>query len=354
MNRIRIAERWIGEGEPCYVVAEVSANHNQSFDRAVEIIYAAKQAGADAIKLQTYTPDTLTIDSDREWFQIPGNSLWAGKTLYRLYGEAYTPWDWHPKLQEAAHELGLECFSTPFDDTAVDFLESLGVPAYKIASFELVDIPLLKKVASKGKPVIASTGMASLAEIEEAVNTLRSHGADQIVLLKCTSAYPASPDEMNLRTIPHLAETFNVAAGLSDHTLSSSVPVAAVALGAKVIEKHLTLHRTHGGPDSAFSLEPDEFARMVDDIRQAERALGTVSYERTPDEAKNLVFRRSLFVVEDVKCGELFTKRNVRCIRPGSGLHTRHLLDVLGRTAARDTPRGTPLAWDMLGEASTS
>jgi len=348
MNRIRIAEHWVGEGEPCYVVAEVSANHNQSFDRAMEIIYAAKQAGADAIKLQTYTPDTLTIDSDREWFQIPGDSLWAGKTLYRLYGEAYTPWDWHPKLQEAAHELGLECFSTPFDDTAVDFLESLGVPVYKIASFELVDIPLLKKVASKGKPVIASIGMASLAEIDEAVTTLRSHGADQIVLLKCTSAYPASPDEMNLLTIPHLAQSFGVIAGLSDHTLGSCVPVAAVALGAKVIEKHLTLRRTDGGPDSAFSLEPDEFADMVRDIRQAERALGTVSYERTPDEAKNIIFRRSLFVAEDVEKGETFTEKNVRSIRPAQGLHTRYLEGVLGRKAARRIQRGTPLTWNHV------
>lgn len=348
MNRIKIAQRWIGEGEPCYIVAEVSANHNQSFDRAVEIIRAAKQAGADAVKLQTYTPDTLTIDCDREWFQILGNSPWAGKTLYQLYGEAYTPWGWHPKLQAVAHELELECFSTPFDGTAVDFLESLGMPAYKIASFELVDIPLLKKVASQRKPVIASTGMASLAEIDEAVSVLRSHGADQIVLLKCTSAYPASPAEMNLRTIPHLAQTFDVVPGLSDHTLGSSVAVAAVALGAKVIEKHLTLRRADGGPDSAFSLEPDEFADMVRDIRQVESALGRINYAPDADEARNIVFRRSLFVVEDVEKGETFTKKNVRSIRPAQGLHTRYLERVLGRKATRRIRRGTSLTWSHV------
>lgn len=349
MSKINIGERWIGEDEPCYIVAEVSANHNQSFDRAVEIIRAAKQAGADAIKLQTYTADTLTIDSDREWFQLPGDSLWAGKTLYQLYGEAYTPWEWHPKLLATARELGLECFSTPFDHSAVDFLESLKVCAYKIASFELVDISLLKRVAKTGKPVIASTGMASLAEIEEAVRTLRDNGTEQIALLKCTSAYPASPDEMNLRTIPHLAQSFGAVVGLSDHTLGSGVAVAAVALGARIIEKHFTLRRADGGPDSAFSLEPDEFARMVRDIRQVESALGKVSYTRTPDDTKNVIFRRSLFVVEDVKQGESFTPQNVRSIRPGYGLHTRYLDDVLGRRASRDIQRGTPLSWDLVG-----
>lgn len=349
MNRLQIGQRWIGEGEPCYVVAEISANHNQSFERAVEIIHAAREAGADAIKLQTYTADTLTINSDREWFQIPGSSLWAGKTLYQLYSEAFTPWDWHAGLMAAAHEVGLECFSSPFDASAVDFLERLGVPAYKIASFELVDVPLLRKVASTGKPVVASTGMATRAEIEEAVATLRQHGAGPIVLLKCTSAYPAPPDEMNLRTIPDLAEAFAVVTGLSDHTLGSSVPVAAVTLGARLVEKHLTLRRSDGGPDSAFSLEPDEFARMVNDIRQVERALGGVAYEPAPAEAKNMIFRRSLFVVAPVSRGERFTTENVRSIRPAHGLHPRHLDEVLGKPAACDIEGGTPLRWDLVG-----
>lgn len=348
-KRIRVAERWIGEGEPCYVVAEVSANHNQSFDRAVEIIRAAKQAGADAVKLQTYTPDTMTIDCDREWFRIPDNSLWAGKTLYQLYAEAYTPWEWHLKLQEVTRELGLTLFSTPFDATAVDFLERLGVPAYKVASFEVVDLPLLRRIARTGKPVILSTGMASLSEIDEAVKTLRQNGAGQIVLLKCTSAYPAPPSEMNLRTIPHLSATFDVMAGLSDHSLGSSVAIAAVALGARLVEKHLTLRRADGGPDAAFSIEPDEFAQMVQGIRQVEQALGQIRYECSPDEVKNLRFRRSLFVVRDVKAGEMFTQDNVRAIRPGHGLPPRHSQDVLGKKAPRDVPRGTPMSWEIVG-----
>lgn len=349
MSAIKIGERAIGRDEPCYVVAELSANHNHEFERAVELIAAAKESGADAIKLQTYTPDTLTIESDRQWFRISGDSLWAGKTLYELYREAYTPWEWHPKLRAAALDLGMECFSTPFDASAVDFLESLGVSAYKIASFEIVDIPLLRRVARTGKPVIVSTGMASLGEIEEAVQTLRRHGASQIALLKCTSAYPAPPEEMNLRTIPHLAEAFDAVVGLSDHTLGGSVAVAAVALGARVIEKHFTLRRADGGPDSAFSMEPEEFAQMVRDIRCVEHALGSVSYTQTPEEAKSVVFRRSLFVVEDVEHGELFTTRNVRAIRPGHGLHTRYLDNILGKRAACDVAAGTPLSWDLVG-----
>jgi pseudaminic acid synthase len=348
MNRIQIEDSWVGEDSPVYVVAEISANHNQSLERAIEIIVAAKKAGADAVKLQTYTPDTLTIDSDQPWFQIPGDSLWKGKTLYQLYTEAYTPWEWHSILQNTAKKVGLTLFSTPFDSSAVDFLESLNVPAYKVASFELVDIPLLKKIAQTGKPVIASTGMASLAEIEEAVNTLRVNGAGPLILLKCTSAYPASPAEMNLRTIPHLADTFKVAVGLSDHTLGSFAAVAAVAVGARLIEKHFTIYRADGGPDSSFSMEPAEFAQMVMDVHKVEQALGQVNYTTTPDEARNLVFRRSLFVVEDMQEGDVYTNQNVRSIRPSQGLHTRFLPVILGKKASRAIQRGTPLSWDLI------
>jgi len=345
MQRIEIGERSIGAGEPCWVVAEISANHNQSFDRAVEILRAAKKAGADAVKLQTYTADTLTLDFDRECFRIGGDSLWAGKTLYELYREAYTPWEWHAPLMAVAREERLECFSTPFDATAVDLLEGLNVRVHKIASFELVDIPLLRKVAGTGKPVIMSTGMASLAEIEEAVTTLREHDAGPLALLKCTSAYPASPSDMNLRTIPHLAETFDVVAGLSDHTLGSSVAIAAVTLGACIVEKHFTLRRADGGPDSAFSMEPDEFAKMVREIRATESALGHVTYTPTADEARNIRFRRSLFVSQDVQKGDVFTERNIRSVRPAQGLHPRFLDTVLGKRAACAIEPGTPLAW---------
>lgn len=346
---IEISGRWIGFGHSVYVVAEVSANHNQNFDQAVRIIQAAHEAGADAIKLQTYTPDTLTINCDNEYFRIGKGTLWEGKTLYQLYGEAYTPWDWQPKLKVIANELGMDLFSTPFDFTAVDFLEEMGVPAYKIASFELVDLPLIRRVAQTGKPIIMSTGMATLAEIDEAVRTAREAGATQIALLKCNSAYPAPPEEMNLRTIPHLAEAFGVPVGLSDHTLGIAVPTAAVALGACIIEKHLTLSRSIPGPDSAFSLEPQEFKAMVEAVRMVEKALGQVSYEASPREAASRVFRRSLFVVKDVQAGELFTEENVRSIRPGYGLHPRYLPEVLGRRAARNIEGGTPLGWDLVG-----
>lgn len=349
MDRIKVGQRWIGEGEPCYIVAEVSANHNQSYQRAVEIIEAAKKSGADAVKLQTYTPNTMTINSSREWFQIPKESIWAGKTLYELYEEAYTPWEWHPKLQAVARELDLDLFSTPFDVTAVDFLENLKVPVYKVASFEIIDIPLLKKIAKTKRPVIVSTGMALLSEIDEAVKTLRQYGSDQITLLKCTSAYPAPASEMNLRTIPNMAETFGVVAGLSDHTLGSSIAVGAVAVGAKVIEKHFTGSRAEGGPDASFSMEPDEFTRMVQDIRQVEQALGVISYERTSEELKSVCFRRSLFVVKDVQSGEKFTEENVRVIRPGYGLAPRYLEQVLGKKAIQNVKEGTPLSWDLVG-----
>jgi len=341
--------RKIGTGHPVYIVAEISANHNQKFDQAVELIKAAKEAGADAVKLQTYTPDTLTIESDGPEFCIGGGTSWDGKTLYDLYTEAYTPWEWQSKLKEAAVELGLDFFSTAFDPTAVDFLEEIGVPVHKIASFEIVDIPLIEKMARTGKPLIISTGMAALGEIEEAVRAARNAGAPQIALLKCTSAYPSPPEEMNLRTIPHLSQAFGVPVGLSDHTLGIAVPVAAVALGACIVEKHFTLSRNMPGPDSAFSLEPREFKAMVEAIRTAEKALGEVHYGVSEREAANRVFRRSLFVVKDMKTGEVFTAENVRSIRPGHGLHPRHLKDVRGRRATRDIPAGTPLTWNMVG-----
>jgi N-acetylneuraminate synthase len=344
---IEIENRHIGLGKPNYIIAEMSANHNQDFDQAVKILEAAKEAGADAIKLQTYTPDTLTIDSDNECFRIKG-TIWEGKNLYELYGEAYTPWEWQPKLKEVANGLGLDLFSTPFDPTAVDFLEDMGVPAYKVASFELVDLPLLRKIAETGKPIIMSTGMASLAEIDEAVRTIRHAGGNQLALLKCTSAYPASAEEMNLRTIPHLSQAFGLPTGLSDHTLDIAVPVAAVTLGACIVEKHFTLSRDIAGPDSAFSLEPDEFKAMVDAIRTAEKALGKIHYGVSEHEAKSRVFRRSLFVVKDIVAGEVFTQENVRSIRPGHGLSPKYLEDVLGRRAAKDIARGTPLAWGLI------
>lgn len=347
MAHITINGRRIGPGEPAYVIAEMSGNHNQDFGLAVKIAEAAAESGADAFKLQTYTPDTITIDSDRPPFQIEG-TLWEGRTLYDLYGEAYTPWDWQPKLKEVGNDLGLDVFSSPFDHTAVDFLEEMGVPAYKIASFEIVDLPLIRRVAQTGKPLILSTGMATLAEIDEAVRTFRRAGGEQLALLKCNSAYPAPPDEMHLRTIPHLADAFGVPAGLSDHTLGVAVPAAAAALGATIIEKHLTLSREMPGPDSAFSLEPAEFKQMVEAVRTAGAALGSVSYGVTGEEEGSRVFRRSLFVVEDVAAGQPFTRQNVRSIRPGGGLHTRYLDDIIGRRASRDVPRGTPLSWDLI------
>jgi N-acetylneuraminate synthase len=344
----KIANRHIGSNWPVYVVAEISANHNQDFDQATGIVKAAKEAGADAVKLQTYTPDTLTIDCDNKYFRIGQGSIWAERNLYDLYGEAYTPWEWQPKLKTIADELGIDLFSSPFDTTAVGFLEEMGVPVYKIASFEIVDMGLIQRVAQTSKPMIISTGMATLSEIDEAVRTARQAGATQIALLKCTSAYPALPEEMHLRTIPHLAQAFDVPVGLSDHSLGIAVPVAGVALGACIVEKHLTLSREAPGPDSAFSLEPHEFKAMVQAIRVAEKALGRVQYTPTEREEASRVFRRSLFVVQDVKAGELFTHENVRSIRPGYGLHTRYLERVLGRRAARDVERGTPLTWELL------
>lgn len=331
-----------------YIVAELSANHNQRYEYAIGLIHAAKDAGADAVKVQTYTPDTITINSNAEWFRIHHGTIWDGQTLYELYREAATPWEWQPELQQLANDLDLEFFSSPFDHTAVDFLEKLNVPAYKVASFELVDVPLIEKIAATGKPIILSTGMATVEEIEEAIQAAKRAGASRIALLKCTSAYPALPEQANLRTIPDLAGRFRVPVGLSDHTFGIAVPVAAAALGARIIEKHLTLSRKLGGPDSTFSLEPAEFKAMVEAVRATEKSLGQVSYGPVGDEANNLTFRRSLFVVKDVRCGETFTKENVRSIRPGHGLHTRYLREIIGRRAARDIERGTPLDWELL------
>jgi pseudaminic acid synthase len=350
-TQIEIGNRCIGPDQPAYVIAELSANHNQDFDQAVRIIQAAKQAGADAAKLQTYTPDTITIRSDRDCFRIGGGTLWDGRTLYDLYGEAYTPWEWQPKLKKIANDLGMDCFSSAFDATAVDFLEQMNVPAHKVASFELVDIPLIQKMARTGKPLIMSTGMATLEEIEEAVQAARQAGATQIALLKCTSAYPALAEEMNLQTIPELSRRFGVAVGLSDHTTGIVAPVAAVALGACIIEKHITLSRSQPGPDSAFSLEPDEFKAMVEAVRVAEKALGEVHFGCSAKEASSRAFRRSLFVVQDVKRGEKFTDQNVRSIRPGYGLHTRHLAEILGKRALCDIEGGTPLSWELVSNS---
>jgi len=348
IESMQIGGHRIGPGSPVYCIAELSANHHQKFDQAVEIIRAAKDAGADAVKLQTYTPDTITIDSTRPEFLIGGGTLWDGQNLYELYAEAYTPWEWQPKLKKAANDLGMDCFSSAFDATAVDFLEEMGVPAHKVASFELVDIPLIQKMARTGKPLIMSTGMATIEEIEEAVAAARQAGAKQIALLKCTSAYPARPEEMNLRTIPELARRFEMPVGLSDHTMGIAAPVVAVALGACILEKHLALSRSVPGPDSAFSLEPAEFKAVVDAVRVAEKALGEVHFGVSEKEANSRVFRRSLFIVQAIKRGEPFTAENVRAIRPGHGLHTRHLTEVLGRKASRDIERGTPMSWELV------
>ncbi len=331
-----------------YIIAEVSANHMGSIERAESIICEAAKAGANAVKLQTYTAGTLTLDCDAPIFQAMDGGLWEGRTLHDIYAEGTMPWEWTPRLMACANDLGIECFSTPFDVTAVDFLESCGVSRYKIASFELVDMPLLKKVAATRKPVIMSTGMGTLAEIDEAVRTLRDNGCTDITLLKCTSSYPAPVDEANLRTIPHMATAFQCSVGLSDHTMGSAVAVAAIALGATVIEKHFTLARTDGGLDAAFSMEPHELKAMVQDIRIVEKALGRVSYDRTEKEQGSVCFRRSLFVVQDVQEGEAFTHENVRSIRPGHGIHTRYIETILGKKATRSVSRGTPFSWDFV------
>ena len=338
------------ESKGTFIVAELSANHRQKFDVAVETVKAAKSAGANAIKLQTYTAETLTIDCDNEFFKISGKTIWDGKTYYDLYKEAFTPWDWHPKLKTLANDLGLTCFSSPFDNTAVDFLEQIGMPAYKIASFEIVDLPLIEYVASKGKPIIISTGIASLEEITEAVDVCKLAGNSQIALLKCTSQYPAPVKSANLGDIPRLASLYNVMVGLSDHTMGITVPTAAVTMGARIIEKHLILDRGLGGPDSSFSLEPQEFSEMVRAVRETEMAINTSNFELTDDVKRSRIFARSLFVVEDVLRGEYFTARNVKSIRPSYGLAPKYLNKIIGTKARGDISRGTPLKWDMIDE----
>lgn len=346
---ISIKKKQIGIDHPVYIIAELSANHNQDYNQAVELIKAAKDAGADAVKLQTYTPDTLTIHCNNKYFTIGKGTIWEGENLYDLYEKAYTPWEWQPELKKIANKLGLDLFSTPFDTTSVDFLEKMNVPAYKVASFEIIDIPLIRRIAQTGKTIILSTGMASLSEIEEAVHTIRNEGNNNIALLKCTSAYPALPEDMNLRTIPHLADTFHVPVGLSDHTLGIAAPVAAVVLGACIIEKHFTLSRSVPGPDSVFSLESNEFRAMVDAIRQTEKALGSIDYSISEHEKASKVFRRSLFVVKDMKKGDLFTENNVRSIRPGYGISPKYIQSLLAKRAIKDIKKGTPLQWDMIG-----
>lgn len=334
--------------EKVFIIAELSANHGHDINIAKETIKSAKEAGADAIKIQTYTADTLTIDCDNEYFKLDSGTIWDGRTLYDLYSEAYTPWEWQKELMEYAKSIGLIFFSTPFDKTAVDFLEELEVPVYKVASFEIMDIPLIEYIASKGKPMIMSTGVASLSDIEEAVDACRRMGNNQIILLKCTSAYPAKIEDANLNTIPNMKETFGVEVGLSDHTLGITVPVVSVALGAKVIEKHFILDKSIGGPDSSFSLEPHEFKLMVDSVRDAEKALGKVDYSMNEKKKNSRILGRSLFVVKDIKAGEALTEDNVRSIRPGNGLDPKYIKDILGKKAKFNISRGTPLSWGIL------
>lgn len=347
---IKISNVSISRDHKPFIIAEMSGNHNHSLERAFEIVDAAAESGAHALKLQTYTADTITIDkSEGEFFISDPKSLWKGETLHNLYKQAYTPWEWHKPIMGRCKEKGILCFSSPFDFTAVDFLEELNVPAYKIASFENVDLPLIKKVANTGKPIIVSTGMATVQEIAEAVDTIRSTGNEQIILLKCTSTYPATPETTNILTIPHMRELFQCEIGLSDHTMGIGVSVASVALGAVVIEKHFTLNREDGGVDSAFSLEPEEMKALVIETERAWQALGKINYGPTEKEIASLVFRRSLYVVEDMKVGDMITKNNVRSIRPGYGLPPKFFDVVMGKRVNQDVKRGTGLSWEMLG-----
>lgn len=345
---IKIENRFIGPGYPVFIIAELSANHRQDLSVAIESLKAMKDAGADAVKLQTYTPDTITIDCDNEYFQIKHGTIWDGKNLYDLYKEAYTPWEWHPILKKVADEIGLIFFSTPFDRTAVDFLETINVPAYKVASLEITDIPLIEYIASKGKPVIISTGIATLSDIAEAIEACKRAGNEQVIILKCTTEYPTPLEDVNIRTIPNMMETFNKTAGLSDHTLGISVPIAAVALGACMVEKHFILSKDLGGPDAVFSLDPQEFASMVKSIREVEKALGKVGYDLSEKTLKSREFCRSLFVTEDMKAGEKFTAANIRSIRPGYGLAPKYMNSILGQKARRDIKRGDPLTWLLI------
>lgn len=346
---MKIGNREIGLNSEPFVIAEMSGNHNQSLAHAIEIVEAAARCGAHALKIQTYTPDTMTLDLDEGEFHIADpNSLWAGQSLYKLYGEAYTPWEWHKSIFDRAHELGIIAFSTPFDDTAVDLLENLDVPCYKIASFENTDLPLIRRVAATGKPLIISTGMASIAELDETVRTAREYGCRDLILLKCTSTYPANASDTNILTIPHMRELFGCEVGLSDHTTGIGVAIASVALGATVIEKHFTISRADGGVDSAFSMEPSEMKQLVEESERAWRALGAVSYGASEAEKKSLVYRRSLYISEDSKAGEELTLNNVRVIRPGLGLPTKYLDVFLGKKLKRNVKRGTPINWDLI------
>jgi pseudaminic acid synthase len=349
ISDIQIAGRRVGLGHAPFIIAEMSGNHNQSIERALEIVEAAAKAGASALKIQTYTADTMTLNlSEGEFFVSDRDNLWAGTTLHALYQQAYTPWEWHRPLFERCKELGLIAFSTPFDASAVDFLEELEVPCYKIASFENTDIPLIKRVAATGKPIIMSTGMATVAELDESVRAAREAGCRELILLKCTSTYPATPEHSNVLTIPHMRELFQCQVGLSDHTMGVGVAVASVALGATVVEKHFTLARADGGVDSTFSLEPHEFQSLVLEAERAWRGLGAVSYGPTDKELKSLQYRRSLYIVADMRAGDLLTPDNIRAIRPGFGLPPKHFDALLGKRVKKDVRRGTPLSWDVL------
>ncbi len=347
MNKeIKIGRHIISNDSPTYMVAEMSANHNMDFNRAKAIIKAAKESGADAIKIQTYTPDTITIDSDMPAFRT--NGIWKGETLYELYKKAYTPWEWQEELRDYANELEIDFFSSPFDLTAVDFLEGLEVPAYKVASFEINDIPFIRKIARTQKPIIISTGIAHIEDIDLALRTCKEEKNDNVILLKCISSYPAPYENMNLNVIPNMQQTFDCVCGLSDHSMGTEIPVAAVALGARVIEKHFTLSRQDGGEDSLFSMEPQEFKEMVKQIRNIEKALGKVTYELNQSQLESRIYSRSLFVVKDIKQGEKFTEDNVKSIRPGIGMHTKHWNEVLGRTARCNIKKGTPMQWQYV------
>lgn len=349
LDNFPIGDRMIGPDHPPFVIAEMSGNHNQSLERALEIVDAAAKAGAHALKIQTYTADTMTLDlSEGEFFISDPGSLWKGSSLHALYQQAYTPWEWHRPIFERAHEHGMLAFSSPFDESAVDFLEELDVPCYKIASFENTDLPLIRKVAATGKPMIISTGMATAAELDQSVRAARAAGCKHLVLLKCTSTYPATPDNSNLLTIPHMRELFGCPIGLSDHTLGVGVAVASVAMGANVIEKHFTLSRADGGVDSTFSMEPAEMAQLIHETRQAWQAMGTIHYGPTAAERKSLTFRRSLYITRDMKAGEILTPDNLKAIRPGLGLSPMHMDEVMGMVVQRDVARGTPLQWELL------
>ena len=348
MSEITINNRKIGNSRPTYIIAELSANHNQKYENAIKLIDAAHKAGADAIKLQTYTPDTITIDCDKEEFKIKGGTLWDGQTLYELYKKAYTPWEWTKSLKEHANKLGIDLFSSPFDTTAVDYLEKLNVPAYKIASCEITDHILIKKIAETGKPVIISSGNASVQDLQEAVDVLRQNGCTQISMLKCTAAYPAKKEDANLLTIKDMMEKFNVVGGLSDHTLGIEVPTISVAMGASVIEKHFTLSRDSGSPDDAFSLTPDEFKQMVESIRMTEKIMGKITYGGVKSEKNTKKYRRSLYIVKDMKKGDVFTEENLKSIRPGNGIHTKHYWNILGKKCNQDLEYGTAMKLEYI------